>query len=134
MSGGKREGAGRPTEYDKSYDAIARAMCRMGATNVELGEELCVTERTIIAWQQKHRSFGRACKLAKNRADDRMERALYEAGVRGDVQAIMKWLHNRRPAKWRDKQLHEITGPDGGPVRTIQRIERVIVKPADTDG
>jgi hypothetical protein len=35
-----------------------------------------------------------------------------------DTGAAFIWLKNRRPAEWRDKQLIEYTGKDGGPILT----------------
>lgn len=41
-----------------------------------------------------------------------------------------KWLMARMaPRKYGDKVVSEITGPDGGPVAVVSRIERVIVRP-----
>jgi hypothetical protein len=34
-------------------------------------------------------------------------------------------LRNRQPAKWRDKQDHEVTGKDGGPLQTVITVEYV---------
>lgn len=35
-----------------------------------------------------------------------------------DTTACIFWLKNRRPDVWRDRQQHEVTGKDGGPVET----------------
>jgi hypothetical protein len=120
---------GRPSEYESSFARIAKEMCRMGATNHELAAAFGVTTRTIISWTHKHKAFARACMLGKKAADDRVERSLYERAVGytfesekvfqheghvvraeivehvpPDVSAAAKWLHNRRPERWREKQ------------------------------
>jgi len=33
-----------------------------------------------------------------------------------DTTAAIFWLKNRRPDEWRDRQQHELTGKDGGPI------------------
>jgi hypothetical protein len=35
------------------------------------------------------------------------------------------------PKRFGDKVRNEVSGPDGSPVQTVTRIERVIVDPAD---
>ena len=35
-----------------------------------------------------------------------------------DTTAAIFWLKNRQKSKWRDKQDHEISGPDGKPIET----------------
>ena len=35
-----------------------------------------------------------------------------------ETTAAIFWLKNRQKKKWRDKQDHEIGGPDGGPIQT----------------
>jgi transposase len=43
-----------------------------------------------------------------------------------------KWIMSKlMPQKFGDKVRNEVSGPDGSPVQTVTRIERVIVDPAD---
>lgn len=46
--------------------------------------------------------------------------------VVADVQAIIFWLKNRKAHRWRDRQLHELTGPGGGPI-VYQPIDRFVL-------
>ncbi len=126
---------GAPTLYDPAFVDKARNMCRAGATYMELAQEFGVSKRTIINWTQKHPDFRRACKVGGAYADDNVERGLYERAVGytyeavevyvvankikrvkvlrhvpPDVTAQAKWLHNRRPMKWRDKHAIEHSG------------------------
>lgn len=41
-----------------------------------------------------------------------------------DTAAAIFWLKNRRPDLWRDKQQHEHTGKDGGPIETADVTDR----------
>lgn len=45
-----------------------------------------------------------------------------------------KWFASKfLPSRYGDKQTRELTGPGGGPVEQVHRIERVIVDASDTD-
>lgn len=48
--------------------------------------------------------------------------------VPADTQAAMFFLKNRDPEQWRDRQEHEITGKDGGPIET-----RIIIGSHEND-
>lgn len=39
-----------------------------------------------------------------------------------DTTAAIFWLKNRKPAEWRDKREHELTGKDGGPIRIVDDV------------
>ena len=119
---------GRPTDYRPEYAATARAMCKLGATDMELAEEFEVKTSTIWRWRSKFPEFCSALLEGKEAFDDRIERSLaqraagytfhsqkvfnYEGGVvradtiehiPPDVGACKLWLHNRRPDTWREK-------------------------------
>jgi len=128
---------GRPTDYRAEYAAIARAMCKMGATDYELAMELDVTTDTIWRWRSKYPDFSDALSEGKDAWDNRAERSLamravgysihteklfnYEGTVvraqtvehfPPDVGALKMWLGNRRPDKWKDKQTVTMDGTD----------------------
>ena len=120
---------GRPTDYRPEYAAVARALCKRGATAGELAEEFGVSTSTIWLWRCKYEDFSSALLEGKDAFDDRAERALamraigysvhtqklfcYEGSIvradvvehyPPDVGALKMWLGNRRPDKWKDKQ------------------------------
>lgn len=132
---------GRPTKYKPEFAAVARALCKRGATDYELALEFDVTTVTIWRWQGKYQDFCNALRVEKGSFDDRIERTLaqralgytynseklfcYEGEVTRadvvehvppDVGAAKLWLTNRRPERWRDVTRQEHTGPDGGPI------------------
>jgi hypothetical protein len=47
-----------------------------------------------------------------------VERHAIKEHVPPDTTAQIFWLKNRRRHEWRDKQDHELSGPDGGPIKT----------------
>jgi hypothetical protein len=146
---------GRPPHYRDEFAAQAKKLCMLGATDFELAEFFCVTSRTIYLWKNSHPKFCRAVKVGKLRADERVERALFNRAVgysyesekvfhfQGEIVrapivehvvpdpgAALNWLKNRKWKVWGDKAP---SGPDGGPIPIITRIERVIVDPPKRD-
>ena len=122
-------GAGRPDGYQPRFAEIARAMCRLGATNYNLAMEFEVTTDTIWRWGSKYPEFSDALLEGKDAFDDKAERSLAQRAVGysvhteklfcyegqvvraqtiehypPDVGALKMWLGNRRPDKWKDKQ------------------------------
>jgi len=122
------EGAGgRPTDYRPEFAAVARALCKRGATDYELAQEFGVTTSTIWRWTVAHEEFCSALKENKEAFDDRAERSLaqravgytynaqkvfqyqgqpivvdYVEHVPPDPGAAKLWLSCRRPDKWRE--------------------------------
>lgn len=120
--------AGRPTKYKKEFDKQAFKLCKLGAINDDLADFFSVNVDTIYEWQNKHPSFSEAIKEAKQFSNNEVEKALYkraighdvtettqeesESGMKkktvtkhvADTAAMIFWLKNRMPDKWRDKQ------------------------------
>ena len=145
----------RPTDYDPDFVRQAEKLCRLGATDQELADFFEVNVRTIYRWKAEHAEFCQALKAGKAEADDRVERSLFarangyehdEVDIRilnseivqtpirkfypPDTTACIFWLKNRRPEEWRDKVEQTLTGPNGGAIQVVGRIERAIIKPS----
>lgn len=133
---------GRPSKFDERYVGIARKAARMGATNADLAEYFAVDVTTIDLWIASRPEFSGAIKEGREFADAHVERALFERatgyshpdvdirtvsvgdGVSEIVQtpvtrhyppdtgAMVFWLKNRLPGKWRDKVAVEHSGID----------------------
>lgn len=130
---------GRPTAYKPGYAEQARKLCELGATDQEMADFFEVDVRTLYRWKHGQESFCQALKTAKEVADERVERSLYQratgyeqdevkifmpggaelpvyapfrAKIAPDVTAGIFWLKNRRSDKWRDKTEvdHNIKG------------------------
>lgn len=120
--------AGRPSEYQEEFAGQAAKLCQLGATDYELADFFEVNTATIYRWKNTFPEFCEAVVVGKEKADDRVERALYNRAVgysfesekvfqfQGEVVradlvehvppdagAAMNWLKNRRGDKWRDK-------------------------------
>ena len=139
----RREMAGRPSKYQEKFAEQARKLCLLGATDKELADFFEVAEDTVHEWKKVHPEFSESVKRGKTQADADVADRLYqramgyehpEVDIRVVMGAIVQtpirkiyapdptaaifWLKNRQRDKWRDKQDHEHTGPDGAPIVT----------------
>src|SRR5215469_13712470 len=127
--------AGRPSEYCPDYAAQAATLALNGATDDEVADDIGVSVRTISRWYSKYPEFRQAVQYGKERADERVERALYHRAVGfeqdtvkigfyegapvyaehreyypPDANAAKHWLNNRKPQEWRDRSEVAVTG------------------------
>lgn len=142
---------GRPSEYNPEYVSKVLEMAERGATDVEIADYFDVSVRTLYRWKAEHEDFRQALKVAKDVADERVERSLYQRAlgfehdavkifvnkegdvtkvpyreiVAPDTTACIFWLKNRKKAEWRDKVETEVTGKDGGPIQAAITVEFV---------
>lgn len=127
--------AGRPSKFKPEFIEQTKKLCALGATDREIADFFEVSEVTLNAWKLQYPKFLNALKLAKDEADDRVEKSLYRRALgyshdavkinvnaQGettitpyvehyppDTTACIFWLKNRRRAEWRDKIEHEHT-------------------------
>ncbi|MGN7772178.1 terminase small subunit protein [Phyllobacterium sp. 22552] len=148
--------SGRPSIYS---DELVANICVALASGRSL-RDVCTDKgmpaaSTVFLWLSKHPGFSeqyaRAMEARTNAlAEEILEIADDSAGdvgitadgrevVKSDVIArarlrvdTRKWLMSKMaPKKYGDKISQEVSGPDGKPVETVTRIERIIVKSAD---
>ena len=138
---------GRPTKYNEEYNEQAEKLCSMfGADDLKLAEYFGVCDTTIQTWKKEHQLFLVAVKTGKDTFDTQnVEKSLLKRAIGyktvetheecvGDSglvatkkvtkhvvsdTAIIFWLKNRNPQRWRDRKAVELTGDNGGPVKTI---------------
>lgn len=124
---------GRPTSYKTEYAAIARALCKRGATDADLADEFEVAISTIWRWSVKYDDFRSALHESKEGFDDRVERSLAQRAigytfkservfqfqgeviradivehVPADIGAMKLWLGCRKP-EWRETSNLNLT-------------------------
>lgn len=125
----KKAKDGRPTKYKKEYNKQAAKLCALGATDIQLADFFGVCDKTIDNWKSSHPEFLRSLKESKAQLDNKVERSLFER-ARGyshpeekvfcnngeitthdttkhyppESTAMIFWLKNRQPEKWRDRQ------------------------------
>lgn len=125
---------GRPSSYKPEYATQAAKLCKLGATDADLADFFGVATSTIWRWSGQYAEFCNALKTAKDLADERVERSLYQKAVgyeydavkifqyegspvevpyrekvAPDTTAAIFWLKNRRKAEWRDRIEQEVT-------------------------
>lgn len=131
----------RPEKWKDEYVRIAEHACKLGATDIELADMLGISVRTLNYWKADRPELAQAMVVAKEVADDRVERSLFarangyehdEVDIRVVANAIVQtpirkyyppdttaaifWLKNRKPKEWRETKAVELTGANGGPV------------------
>lgn len=135
------------SKYDESYPELARKLCLLGCTDAELGLFFDVSETTINNWKVDHPKFLESIKLGKDMADMDVAMKLYDRAVGAewteeqafkvkagqyeekievvevrkaappDTTALIFWLKNRKPDRWRDKQEHVHAGDPDNPIK-----------------
>lgn len=98
---------GRKTKYDDFIDrkglVLVEGWARDGLTDLQIAKNIGVAMSTFCEWKNKHPEFSEALKRSKEAADYEVENALFKKAKMGDVTAMIFWLKNRQPRKWRDK-------------------------------
>ncbi|MCL2596256.1 MAG: helix-turn-helix domain-containing protein [Paludibacter sp.] len=139
----KQSKRGRPTSYNSDNNEKVFKLCLLGATDKDIADFFGVSESTLNNWKIEYPEFLESIKKGKQEADANVGSALYSRAIghkkkdceevfqyQGkivrakttkyfppDVTAIIFWLKNRQPTLWRDKQVQEITGKDGEPIK-----------------
>jgi transposase-like protein len=123
---------GRPSSFNDVIKEKILDLAQKGKTIQEIAKIIGVGERTLYAWQGKHKDFMRALKEAKQVADGIVEASLFARAVgyshpelkvfchngkiitcevmkhyAPDVTAQIFWLKNRQPELWRER--HELS-------------------------
>lgn len=141
----------------KYHPPWARSLCRHGLTLPEIAAEFGIARSTLCNWKKRYPEFSEAMEEGKGVADAKVEDSLFQRAlgysfeetrahqglsdgemvtkkierttkhIPGDVTAMIFWLKNRCPGKWRDVQRME----HGGKVEVSHdpQIERLIEDP-----
>lgn len=132
----------RPKSGDGPFDDHQDKFLRIisdGGTWRSACDEIGVSSFTIAGWLRDDAEFAKHyARAADIRADAIFEDIL---GISDDASLdpndrriridARKWLLGKmKPKVYGDKQSVELGGPDGGPIETITKIERVIVRPS----
>ncbi len=129
---------GRPTKYEGLDLEQVEVLAREGWTDSQMAAFFGVAESTWHLWKTKHTKFSESLRSWKEFADEKVERSLYERACGythkeekvfcslGEIKthetlkhyppdstAMIYWLKNRQPEKWRDKQQVDNISSDG---------------------
>lgn len=67
--------------YKPEFVNQAQKLCDLGATDAEIADFFGVTARTLHRWKHEHPDFCHSLTVAKEAADNRVERSLYNRAV-----------------------------------------------------
>lgn len=125
--------AGRPSVYDPSYCDEVIALGKAGKSLAQMCAHFDIARSTIDNWAELNTEFSEALSRAKVHAQAWWE----EQGVFGmtaDKFNSAVWTKSMQ-ARFREDytERQEVTGANGGPIKTDSRFEIVLVPPAPDD-
>lgn len=91
--------------------------------------ELGIHRQRVYDWLKSHPEFADTIRLAQAKRQLFLERRLLTADAGPVVTSTIFALKNAGPEDWREKIDHELTGANGGPIKTDNRFEIVLVPP-----
>ena len=102
--------AGRPP-YVKTEENAERveALCAYGMDHVMIAAMLGISHDTLTKYYRAELDIG------KSKVVEQVANSLKRNAMHGDVQAQKFFLSSR--AGWAEKQTHELSGRDGGPMK-----------------
>ena len=91
------------------------ALASFGVARIEIAKVVGICGTTLA----KH--YGETLDIAATKANSLVAQSLFNRAVKGEgaaaTSAAIFWLRAR--AGWREKNVHEVTGPNGGPIQVV---------------
>lgn len=107
----KRGGGVANGKYQKWLEPdgllLLESWARDGLTDEQIAHNMGISESTLYNWKNKYVEILESLKRGKDVVDVEVENALLELAKQGNITAIIFWLKNRRPDKWKDKPTTE---------------------------
>ena len=127
---------GRPSDYLPEYCEQVIELGKQGKSLTQMACALDVHRDTLYEWAKVHPAFSDALTRAKQWSqswwEDKGQSGLETSGFNASLWS--RSMAARFPADYTERKQTELTGSGGGPVQTVQRIERVIHDPANPHG
>lgn len=98
---------------------LLEAWARDGLTDEQIAHNMGINRATLYEWKKKYPDISEALKKGKEVVDIEVENALLKLALQGNITAIIYWLKNRIPDKWRDKPTTETTD-------ILEKLDKVI--------
>lgn len=99
-------------EYWLTSDGLTllNGWTREGLTDEQIAtDKIGISRSTLSEWKKKYSDISDALKKGKEIVDYEVENVLLEQAKSGNVTAIIYWLKNRKPNKWRDRPNELLT-------------------------
>ena len=96
----------------------AESLAAQGLTMEQIASVIGIGERTLYEKQEENPQLAQAIKRGRHKGVATIANALFNKAKGGDNTAMIFYLKNRAPGEWRDRREHELSGPDGGPIKT----------------
>ena len=122
--------AGRPTSYKPEYcDAVIEHMAE-GASLTSFDASVGAARSTINEWMEHNEEFSEAVKRGKAVCAAWWEKVGRTQALdgKGNATLVIFGLKNMAAEDWREKTQHELTGADGGAIKTDNKWTIEVVK------
>ena len=119
VSAGPKLSKAERCKWDPSYCAKVEALGAAGKSAPEIRRELTIPVSTWRAWVKKHAEFAEAVDEAADQAEAwwiDLGRKGMMLGTNFSAQTFIYLTKNIFPARFRDRQDHQITGANDGPI------------------
>tara|TARA_R110002074_G_C12558458_1_gene667629 strand:- start:25531 stop:25965 length:435 start_codon:yes stop_codon:yes gene_type:complete len=113
-----KHAGGRPTAYLPEYCDLIIDAAKAGLSLTAFAGQIGVCRDTLYEWRDQHSEFSDAIKKHRAARVLYLETSMLGAEAGHSVTSRIFALKNACPEEWRDKQEHEHTGKDGGPIKT----------------
>lgn len=100
-----------PVRIDEVNLEQVEIIASLGLIDEEIAIILGISERTLNYWK-KNPEFLQSLKRGKLKADFQIAKSLYEKAKAGDTTAMIFWLKNRQPERWRDRHDLDLRGAE----------------------
>lgn len=91
-------------EEIKEKFPLIEGWAKEGLTDEQISKNLGISKVTFYKYKASCSELNELLKKSKEVVDYEVENALYKSAVGGNVSAMIFWLKNRRPDKWKDKK------------------------------
>ncbi len=116
--------AGRPTDFKPELGNEILNLMTEGLSLAAAAASVGIHRQRVYEWLERHPEFADIIKLAQAKRQLFLERRLLSATEGPVVTSSIFALKNAAGEDWRDKQQHEHSGPDGGPINIITGVPR----------
>lgn len=95
------------------------SLASQGLTLEQIARVLGICYDTLNNKKKQFVELSEAIKRGQAKGVATISNALFQNAKSGNTVAQIFYLKNRAPGEWKDKHDHEVTGPGGGPIKTI---------------